>query len=85
MVLGDNVLARLAHVAGALLGITTSVVVNRESVRRRWAAPILAWEQRYPPYFYGLFFLTLAELSTGFPNARRIGTAIVHLFTGYGR
>ena len=70
---------------GALLGIATSVVVNRDVVRRRFAARILALEPRYTPYFYGAFFLVLAELSGGFPNARRIGVAVVHLFTGYGR
>lgn len=70
---------------GGLIGIATSLAVNRESVRRRFAAPILAFEPRYPPYFYGLFFLTLAELSGGFPNTRRIGVAIVHLFIGYHR
>ncbi|HLZ02853.1 MAG TPA: phosphatase PAP2 family protein [Bradyrhizobium sp.] len=69
---------------GALLGIATSVVINRDWVRRRLASPLLALEPRYPPYFYGLFFLALAELSAGFPNARRIGVAVVHLFTGYG-
>ncbi len=70
---------------GALLGIGISMIVNREAVRRRIAAPLLALEPRYTPYFYGLFFLTLAELSGGFPNTRRIGVAIVHLFIGYNR
>jgi undecaprenyl-diphosphatase len=70
---------------GALIGIVTSVVFNREIVRKRLAAPVLAWEARYPPYFYGLFFLALAEMSGGFPNTRRIGVAIVHLFIGYSR
>lgn len=71
--------------AGALIGIATSVVVNRDNLRRRLAAPILALEPRYAPYFYGLFFLALAELSGGFPNTRRLGVAIVHLFIGYSR
>ncbi|TPQ32979.1 hypothetical protein C2U70_20350 [Bradyrhizobium guangdongense] len=52
---------------------------------KAFAAPLLSFEQRYPAYFYGLFFLTLAELSGAFPNTRRIGVAIVHLFTGYHR
>jgi undecaprenyl-diphosphatase len=72
-------------VVGALIGIATSLAVNREPVRKLIAAPILALEKRYPPYFYGLFFLTLAELSGGFPNTRRMGVAIVHLFVGYNR
>ncbi|WP_165435212.1 phosphatase PAP2 family protein [Bradyrhizobium sp. Leo121] len=70
---------------GALIGIATSAIINREPVRKLLAAPILALEPRYTPYFYGLFFLVLAELSSGFPNARRIGVAIVHLFIGYDR
>jgi undecaprenyl-diphosphatase len=70
-------------VVGALIGIVTSVAVNREVVRARLAAPLLAWETSHPPYFYGLFFLALAEMSAGFPNTRRIGVAIVHLFIGY--
>jgi len=70
-------------VVGALIGIATSLAINREAVRKAIAAPILSFETRYPPYFYGLFFLALAELSGGFPNTRRIGVAIVHLFIGY--
>jgi undecaprenyl-diphosphatase len=69
--------------AGALIGIATSLAVNRESIRNRIAAPIIAFEPRYRAYFYGLLFLTLAELSTGFPNVRHAGVAVVHLFTGY--
>jgi undecaprenyl-diphosphatase len=72
-------------VAGALIGVATSVAVNREAVRKRLAAPVLAWEASHPSYFYGLFFLALAEMSGGFPNTRRIGVAIVHLFIGYHR
>ena len=68
---------------GALIGVTTSLAVNRETVRKLIAAPALVQEARHPPYFYGLFFLALAELSGGFPNTRRIGVAIVHLFIGY--
>jgi undecaprenyl-diphosphatase len=68
---------------GALIGIVTSLAVNRESIRQLIAAPLLTWESRYPAWFYGLFFLVLAELSGGFPNTRRIGVAVVHLFTGY--
>lgn len=72
-------------VVGALIGIATSLAVNRETVRKRLAAPMLALEARYPAYFYGLFFLALAELSGGFPNTRRIAVAVVHLFIGYNK
>jgi undecaprenyl-diphosphatase len=70
---------------GALIGIATSLAINREPVRKMLAAPLLAREPRYPPYFYALFFVALAELSGGFPNTRHVGVAIVHLFTGYHR
>jgi membrane-associated phospholipid phosphatase len=70
---------------GALIGIATSIVINREPVRRRFAVPIVALEPRYTPYFYGLFFLVLAETSGGFPITRHIGVAIVHLFIGFNR
>jgi undecaprenyl-diphosphatase len=70
---------------GALIGIITSLAVNREPVRKLIAAPILAFEPRYPAYFYGVFFIVLAELSEGFPNARRLAVAIVHFLAGYTR
>lgn len=68
---------------GALIGIGCGLAVNCAPVRTWIAAPILAWEPRRPAYFYGVLFLVLAELSGGFPNTRRIGVAVVHLFTGY--
>jgi membrane-associated phospholipid phosphatase len=70
-------------IVGALIGIATSVAINRESVRKLIARPTLELEPRYPAYFYGLFFMTLAELSGGLPNTRHFGVAIVHLFTPY--
>lgn len=70
---------------GALLGIGTTLALNRDFVRRKIAAPILAIEKYYPPYFYGVFFVVLSELADGFPVTRRIGVAVVHLFRGYSR
>jgi len=67
---------------GALIGISISLAVIREPVRKLIAAPILALEPRYPSYFYGVFFLALAELSAGFPNFRSFGVALVRLYTG---
>jgi membrane-associated phospholipid phosphatase len=69
--------------AGALIGIVTMLLVNRETVRKLVAAPLLAFEARYPPYFYGLFFFVLAETSGLFVNVRGVAVAIVHIFTGY--
>jgi undecaprenyl-diphosphatase len=70
---------------GALLGIGTSVALDRDFVRRKIAAPILAIEMSHPPYFYGVFFMILSELGDGFPVTRRIAVAVVHLFRGYSR
>jgi undecaprenyl-diphosphatase len=72
-------------VVGALLGVGTSLALNREFVRRKIAEPILAIEARYQPYFYGLFFVVLGELGDGFPVTRRIAVAVVHFFRGYSR
>jgi hypothetical protein len=70
---------------GALIGISISLAVIREPVRKLIAAPILALEPRYPPYFYGVLFLALAEMSAGFPDFRTVGVAVVHLYTGIPR
>jgi hypothetical protein len=48
---------------GAMLGIATSIALDRDFVRRKIAAPILAIETFYPPYFYGVFFVN-------FPSSR---------------
>ena len=70
---------------GAMLGIATSIALDRDFVRRKIAAPILAIETFYPPYFYAVFFVILSELADGFPVTRRIAVAVVHLFRGYSR
>lgn len=70
---------------GALLGIGTTLALNRDFVRRKIATPILALKTYYPPYFYGVFFVVLSELADGFPVTRRIALAVVHFFRGYSR
>jgi undecaprenyl-diphosphatase len=69
--------------AGALLGVVSALVVNHVAVRRRLAAPLLAFEPHMPSYFYGLLLFVLAEVVSGFQNTRRVAVAVVHLFTGY--
>jgi undecaprenyl-diphosphatase len=68
---------------GALIGVAVSLTVNREWLQTKVGVHLLGFEKQRPAYFYGLLFLVLAELSGGFPNTRRIGVAVVHLFTGY--
>jgi len=71
--------------AGALLGVGATLALNREFVRRRISANILTMEVRHQPYFYGLFFVVIAELGDGFPVARRVAVAVVHFFRGYSQ
>jgi undecaprenyl-diphosphatase len=66
--------------AGALIGIATSLAVSRESVRERVAVPILRLETLYPSFFYAALLVNLAELSNAFEHARHIGVAVFHLF-----
>lgn len=68
---------------GAMIGIATSIAVNREVVRQVVAGRLLAFEPRYRARFYCLLFIALAEVSGGFPTTRHIGVAIVHLFVPY--
>jgi undecaprenyl-diphosphatase len=68
--------------AGALLGLATGFAVIRAATRASLTRPLLAYEKQMPAYFYGLLFLVLAEVMSGFPNTRHVGEAIVHLFKG---
>jgi undecaprenyl-diphosphatase len=56
--------------AGALLGICITVVMNNEFVHARIAAPVLAAEHRSPAIFYGLLFPVLFETATIFHFTR---------------
>lgn len=70
-------------VVGALIGIAVGLLVVRKPLVEAFAPRVLAWEAWQPGYFYGALFLVTAELGSGFPNTRRIGVAIVHLFVGF--
>lgn len=70
---------------GALIGVVTSIAVNRDMVQTRIGGRILTWEPRRPAYFYGVLFLALAEVSNGFPNTRVIAVAVAHFLTGHGK
>lgn len=70
--------------AGVLLGAGTGYAVTRPSLAESASRPLLGYEKQYPPYFYAVLFMMLAEVVGGFPNTRHIGVAIVHLFRGYG-
>jgi len=68
--------------AGALIGLGVTVVINNEFMHARIAAPIVAVEQRAPALFYGLLFAFLYEISTLFDFTRLILHAISHRFAG---
>lgn len=70
-------------VVGALIGIAIGLLVVRKPLVEKIGLHLLAWEAWQPGYFYGALFLVTAELGSGFPNTRRIGVAIVHLFVGF--
>jgi len=70
-------------IVGALIGIAAGLLIVREPLAEKIGTPILGWEKWQPGYFYGALFLVTAELGSGFPNTRRIGVAIVHLFVGF--
>lgn len=70
--------------AGALLGAATGYAVTRPAIADTVSRPLLGYEKQYPPYFYAVLFMMLAEVVGGFPNTRHIGVAIVHMFRGYG-
>ncbi|MCX4151401.1 MULTISPECIES: phosphatase PAP2 family protein [Paraburkholderia] len=50
--------------AGAAIGIIITYVMTRDSVRTRFAVPILGWIQRFPGGGYTLAFLLCFELIT---------------------
>ncbi len=56
--------------AGALLGISITLLMNRQFVYTRIASPIMAMEQRAPGIFYGLLFPILFETATIFHFTR---------------
>jgi undecaprenyl-diphosphatase len=52
--------------AGAAIGIIITYVMTRDSVRTRFAVPILRWIHRFPGPCYTLAFLLCFELITQF-------------------
>jgi undecaprenyl-diphosphatase len=68
---------------GALLGVAVGIAANVQAVRDTVARPVMALEKQMQGYFYGLLFMGLTEVASGFPNTRHIGMAVVHMFRGY--
>jgi len=64
------------------IGITITIAINNEFVRRLVALPILIFEKQAPAVFYGLLF-TFYEISTLFVFTRSIRHTIIHLLFGF--
>jgi hypothetical protein len=69
--------------AGALLGISITVVINNEFVHARIASPIVAAERRAPAIFYGLLFPILFEAATIFQFTRVIRHVVFQMLFGH--
>jgi undecaprenyl-diphosphatase len=59
-------------VGGAVLGITTTLILTRPRVRTMLAGPALRWEAASPAWFYCGMFIVMFGLMTRFDSLRRI-------------
>jgi membrane-associated phospholipid phosphatase len=69
--------------AGALIGVATTIAINNEFMRQRIATPILVFEKQAPAIFYGLLFPFLYEVSTLFTFIRSLRHTVIHLLFGF--
>ena len=56
--------------AGAVLGLTTVVLVSQMLRGRSLVPRVLAWSEGHPAAFYGLFFLVSLDVATEFSGIR---------------
>lgn len=63
--------------AGAAIGIVITIIMTRDSVRQRTAAPILHWTMRFPGQASMLAFLVCFELVTQFDDLLRLMHSVV--------
>jgi undecaprenyl-diphosphatase len=68
---------------GALIGVSTMLVINNEFMRERIAAPVIAIEERVPGVFYAFLLPFLFELSSLFAFSRGLFHGIRSVL-GYG-
>jgi undecaprenyl-diphosphatase len=62
--------------AGAAIGITITCIMTRDSVRTRFAVPILRWFHRFPGPCYTLGFVLCFELITQFDEILLLGRSV---------
>ncbi|PYS55784.1 MAG: hypothetical protein DMG13_02585 [Acidobacteria bacterium] len=60
-------------IAGMFIGVATAYLVNRSTVERAISRAGLKWEQKYPSFFYPLFFLVTYQIATLFDDVRSMG------------
>ncbi|WP_404545007.1 phosphatase PAP2 family protein [Dyella jejuensis] len=57
---------------GGVLGVVICLILNRDAIRRRIAAPVLDWSVRYEGVFHVAIFLLSFELASQFDELRRL-------------
>ncbi|SAL71349.1 PA-phosphatase like phosphoesterase [Caballeronia udeis] len=62
--------------AGAAIGIAITYVMTRDSVRTRYATPLLRWIERYPGPSSMLAFVLCLQLITQFDELRKLVSSI---------
>ena len=70
-------------VAGAMLGMTFVVVFERYGPAKL-AHSAVAWEQRFPAFFYGTAFLLSLEVATLFEDVRALGRGVPAVLNQFG-
>ncbi len=64
---------------GALLGILCVALANLAWVRERVTSPLLAWMERQPLSFYGVFFFLTLQIATMFNSSRALPELLSNL------
>ncbi|MGE5699989.1 MAG: phosphatase PAP2 family protein [Deltaproteobacteria bacterium] len=67
-------------IAGAVLGGTCVLSANGAKMKKSITGPFMKWSEKYPHWFYGLFFLFSYETADLFDHVREIGR---HMLTVY--
>jgi undecaprenyl-diphosphatase len=60
-------------IGGALLGAGCALLANVPVIKKRSMDPLMEWSERYPGWFYALFFLISYQTATLFDGVRYIG------------
>jgi len=63
--------------AGILLGCICVLLTNGSLIKKPLTDPLLAWSEKYPPLFYGAFFLVSYETASLFTDIRRFGNFLL--------